>query len=237
MFPTFSLFPPSATFPKSTPFSKFMPFSKPTTSSKSTPFAVRLCAVAVAVAAAVLLAGAGAAAAAAPAAGRFHDGSFEYPRAPAGLFTPYFPGEDIGPWSVTLGAVDLIGAGTWQAAEGDQSVDLNGTSAVSQTFTTTPGTSYTVTYALAGNPTDADPAVKTGKVLVDGQNLQDFSFDVTGRTYAAMGYVKRRFTFVAGTSTTTLTFVSTTGPTAANGPVIDDVCFEPDPSCPRCSES
>ncbi|MFE0427322.1 choice-of-anchor C family protein, partial [Streptomyces sp. NPDC058953] len=163
------------------------------------------------------VAGSGASAAPPPVS-RFHDGSFEYPTAPAGLFTPYFPGQDIGPWSVTLGAVDLIGAGTWQAAEGDQSVDLNGTGAVSQTFTTTPGGTYTVTYALAGNPTGADPAVKTGRVLVDGQNVQDFSFDVTGKTYAAMGYVNRRFTFVAGAATTTIAFVSTTGPTAPNGP-------------------
>ncbi|QDY75169.1 choice-of-anchor C family protein [Streptomyces qinzhouensis] len=196
-------------------------------------------AFAAATAATALLAGAGAgveAAAAPPPVSRFHDGSFEYPRAPAGLFTPYFPGQDIGPWSVTLGAVDLIGAGTWQAAEGDQSVDLNGTGAVSQTFTTTPGSTYTVTYALAGNPTAADPAVKTGRVLVDGQDSQNFSFDVTGKTYAAMGYVTRRLSFVANASTTTVAFVSTTGPTAANGPVIDDVCIEREPSsCPSCT--
>ncbi|MFF3551948.1 choice-of-anchor C family protein [Streptomyces tsukubensis] len=179
--------------------------------------------------------GAGSATAAPPPVSRFHDGSFEYPRAPANLFTPYFPGQDIGPWSVTLGAVDLIGAGTWQAAEGEQSIDLNGISAVSQTFTTTPGTTYTVTYSLAGNPTNADPAVKTGKVLVDGQDFQNFSFDVTGKTYAAMGYVNRGFTFVANAATTTVAFVSTTGPTAANGPVIDNVCIEPRSSCPSCA--
>ncbi|MFE7130094.1 choice-of-anchor C family protein [Streptomyces sp. NPDC057638] len=200
-------------------------------------FSLRVPAAAIATAA--LLAGAGVssgAAASAPPANRFHDGSFEYPRAPANLFTPYFPGQDIGPWSVTLGAVDLIGAGTWQAAEGDQSIDLNGTSAVSQTFTTTPRAAYTVTYALAGNPTGATPAVKTGKVLIDGQEFQDFSFDVTGTTYAAMGYVRRQFTFVAGSAATTIAFVSTTGPTAPNGPVIDDVCIERKaPFCPSCS--
>ncbi|MER5766583.1 choice-of-anchor C family protein [Streptomyces sp. NPDC001985] len=197
---------------------------------------------AVAVAAAVLLSGAGTgsgAVASVPPVTRFHDGGFEYPRAPAGLFTPYFPGEDIGPWSVSRGAVDLIGAGTWQAAEGDQSVDLNGTGAVSQTFATAPGGTYTVTYALAGNPTDTDPAVKTGTVLVDGQNVQDFSFDVTGKTYTAMGYVTRRFTFVAGGPTTTLAFTSTTGAAAPNGPVIDDVCVEPRPPapCPSCASA
>ncbi|WP_326594645.1 DUF642 domain-containing protein [Streptomyces brevispora] len=43
-------------------------------------------------------------------------------------------------------------AGSWRAAEGDQSVDLSGVAAgaVSHTLTTVPGTKYTMTYALAG---------------------------------------------------------------------------------------
>ncbi|MEU5162708.1 choice-of-anchor C family protein [Streptomyces sp. NPDC020875] len=195
---------------------------------------LRLSAAAAAVTAAALLTGAGSVTTASAQSTRFHDGSFEYPTAPANLFTPYFPGQLIGPWQVTDGAVDLIGAGTWQAAEGDQSVDLNGTGAVSQTFTTTPGAGYTVTYALAGNPLDA-PALKTGKVLVDGQNVQDFSFDVTGKTYTAMGYVRRQLTFVATNPTTTLTFAGTTGPTAPNGAVIDDVRVERGTPCSSCA--
>ncbi|MFF8960264.1 choice-of-anchor C family protein [Streptomyces sp. NPDC014894] len=155
-------------------------------------------------------------------ASRFDDGSFEYPTAPANSFATIAGGQAIGPWKVTSGAVDLIGAGFWQAAEGDQSVDLNAGQAgsVAQTFTTIPGRTYTVTYALAANPAGG-PAVKTGKVLVDGQNFQDFSFDSTGKTFAAMGYVQRQVTFVAGASTTTLGFASTLS--GAYGPVIDDV--------------
>nr|WP_223182930.1 MULTISPECIES: choice-of-anchor C family protein [unclassified Streptomyces] len=158
----------------------------------------------------------------AAAVSRFDDGSFEYPTAPAHAFTTLVAGQSIGPWRVVSGSVDLIGAGFWQAAEGDQSVDLNGTQAgaVAQTFTTVAGRTYTVTYALASN-TAGGPAVKTGKVLIDGQDFQDFSFDSTGRTAAAMGYVQRQVTFVANAPTTTLGFAST-GPTA-HGPVIDDV--------------
>lgn len=154
---------------------------------------------------------------------RFDDGSFEYPVAPANSFQTVTAGQSIGPWQVTRGAVDLIGRGFWQAAEGDQSVDLNATGpgAVAQTFTTTPGQRYTVTYALAGNSAGG-PAVKTGRVLVDGQNFQDFSFDITGKTPTAMGYVRRQVTFVATGSSTTLAFVSTT-PSSAYGPVVDDV--------------
>ncbi|MFB6894477.1 choice-of-anchor C family protein [Kitasatospora sp. NPDC056327] len=153
---------------------------------------------------------------------RFDDGSFETPKAPANSFTGLTAGQSIGPWSVTAGSVDLIGAGFWQAAEGDQSLDLNGgnSGTVAQSFTTVPGTTYSVTYALAGNPAGG-PALRTGRVLIDGQNFQDFSFDVTGRTAAAMGYVGRQFGFVAQGTSTTLSFASTVA--GAYGPVIDNV--------------
>ncbi|KAK1178961.1 choice-of-anchor C family protein [Streptomyces sp. NBS 14/10] len=185
-----------------------------------------------------LLAASGTALAAAPAApataaaaavSRFDDGSFEYPTAPANAFSTLSSGQSIGPWKVTGGGVDLIGAGFWQAAEGDQSVDLNAVQpgAVAQTFSTVPGRKYTVTYSLASNP--GGPAVKTGKVLIDGQDFQDFSFNSTGKSHANMGYVTREVTFVANGSTTTLGFASTVG--GAYGPVIDDVQVE---TCRPC---
>ncbi|WP_392896236.1 choice-of-anchor C family protein [Streptomyces sp. LN699] len=183
--------------------------------------------------AALLSAGSGLALAApaAAAVSRFDDGSFEYPAAPVNAFTTVGAGQSIGPWKVTGGAVDLIGAGFWQAAEGDQSVDLNGSQpgAIAQTFATTAGQRYTVTYSLAANP-EGGPAVKTGRVLLDGQNIQDFSFDSTGRTRPAMGYVTRQVTFVAGAGSTTIGFASTVA--GAYGPVIDDVRVQ---SCCPCS--
>ncbi|MET8542158.1 choice-of-anchor C family protein [Kitasatospora sp. NPDC004799] len=156
------------------------------------------------------------------AAGRFDDGGFENPKAPANAFATLSAGQALGPWRVTAGSVDLTGAGFWQTAEGDQSVDLNGNAAgsIAQTFTTVPGTTYSVTYALAGNPAGPTP-VRTGVARIDGQDFQSFSFDVTGRTRAAMGYVGRQFTFVAQNASTTLGFTSTVA--GAYGPVIDDV--------------
>lgn len=141
----------------------------------------------------------------------FDDGSFEYPTVPANSYATFSAGQSIGPWLVTSGGVDLIHSGFWQAAEGNQSVDLNALQpgTVAQTFTTTPGTTYTVTYAVAGN-VDSGPTVKTGQVLVDGQVFQDFAFDITGKTKTNMGYVKRQVTFVASGTTTTLAFASTT---------------------------
>ncbi|WP_030057013.1 MULTISPECIES: choice-of-anchor C family protein [Streptomyces] len=153
---------------------------------------------------------------------RFDDGSFESPKAPANAFTEFNTGQVIGPWKVVGGSVDLTGAGFWQVAEGDQSLDLNGATSgtITQAFTTTPGTTYSVTYALAGNPAGGT-VLRTGRVTIDGQSFQDFTFDVTGKTRAAMGYVGRQFTFVAQNSSTTLGFASTVaGP---YGPVIDNV--------------
>ncbi|WP_149181545.1 choice-of-anchor C family protein [Streptomyces sp. TRM49041] len=164
----------------------------------------------------------------------FTNGSFETPTAPSNLFSTYFAGQTMGLWQVESGSVDLVDDGFWQAGEGEQSVDLNGGTAgtLSQTFTTEPGTKYTVTYSLAGNPAGA-PTVKTGEVRIDGQNFQDFTFNTAGKTYANMGYVTRQFTFVANRPSTKLTFASTSGPTAY-GPVIDDVKVK---GCSCCSNS
>ncbi|MFE7191474.1 choice-of-anchor C family protein [Kitasatospora sp. NPDC057595] len=191
------------------------------------------------IAAVAVLLVAGATAAAVPAQGadghralsRFDDGSFETPKAPANNFVELNAGQTIGPWTVIAGSADLTGAGFWQVAEGDQAVDLNGntTGTIAQSFTTVPGTLYSVTYALAGNPAGGNP-VRTGRALIDGQNFQDFSFDVTGKTKAAMGYVGRQFSFVAQNTTTTLSFASTVA--GAFGPVIDNVQVK---ECKPCS--
>jgi choice-of-anchor C domain-containing protein len=156
----------------------------------------------------------------------FGAGSFEAPQAPqapVGSFMTLSAGQSLGPWTVTEGSVDLIGARYWAASEGDQSLDLNGAEAgaVSQTFATTPGTLYTVSYSLGGNPDSAMPAVRTGTALVDGRDVQDFSFDVTGKTQLDMGYVTQQFTFLATRPASTLTLASTTN--GAYGPVIDNI--------------
>ena len=58
------------------------------------------------------------------------------------------------------GSIDLIG-GTWQAARGQQSVDLSGETAgaIYQDLPTVPGRRYRLRFALAGNPAGA-PADK-----------------------------------------------------------------------------
>ncbi|MEU5783415.1 DUF642 domain-containing protein [Micromonospora lupini] len=152
----------------------------------------------------------------------FADG-FENP-AIAGDFTEYAAGQQFGPWTVTTGTVGLTR--DWEAAEGDQSLDLNGFSpgAVARTLPTRLLTTYRVSYALAGNP-DNGPLVATGRVTANGQVIDSFSFDTTGHTPSAMGYVYRTTYFTNVLSATTvLQFASTTQD--AFGPVIDDVRVE-----------
>jgi choice-of-anchor C domain-containing protein len=165
-------------------------------------------------------------AAPASAATGFSDGSFETPVVASNTFVTIFPGQPLGPWTVTSGNVDLIGAGFWQAADGVQSLDLDGgqAGAVSQTFATSPLFAYEVSFALAGNPVDL-PVVKTGQVLVNGHVALNFSFDTTGKTEAHMGYVHREFAFQATGNATTIEFASTTA--GAFGAVIDDVEIQP----------
>jgi choice-of-anchor C domain-containing protein len=156
----------------------------------------------------------------------FSDGGFESPVVAPHTFVTIFAGQPLGAWTVTKGNVDLIGAGFWQAADGVQSLDLDGTQAgaVGQTFATSPLFAYEVSFALAGNPVDL-PLVKTGQVLVNGQVALNFSFDTTGKTEAKMGYVHREFVFQATGNATTLEFASTSA--GAFGPVIDDVEVQP----------
>ncbi|MFB6700873.1 DUF642 domain-containing protein [Streptomyces rubiginosohelvolus] len=132
-------------------------------------------------------------------------------------------GQTFGPWTVTSGSVDLVSDRFWDAAEGDQSVDLSGGApgSISQTVPALPLTTYVVTYKLAGN-TGAAPVVKTGEVRVNGVLIDDLTFDTTGRGPRDMGWEQRiaYFTTVLDTSAT-LTFTSTT--TGFHGPAVDDV--------------
>jgi choice-of-anchor C domain-containing protein len=158
----------------------------------------------------------------------FADGGFENPTVPANTFTRFGVGGTIGPWKVTDGTVDLVGTGFWQAAEGHQSLDLegDGPGTIEQPIPTRFGGCYTVTFSLAGNP-DGGPSIKRGFARVTQNGIghpttqKNFTFDTTGKTRANLGYVQERFRFRALTPTVTLSFASTTG--GGYGPVIDGV--------------
>jgi choice-of-anchor C domain-containing protein len=126
-------------------------------------------------------------------------------------------------WTVDSGSVDWIGT-YWPAAEGSMSIDLSGgeAGAISQTFDTTIGNTYTVTFALSGNPA-GDPAVKTLDVSATGGTVTSYSYDVTvaGNTLTDMKWTSASYTFLATSAVTMLSFVSTTE--GVFGPAIDNV--------------
>jgi len=114
-------------------------------------------------------------------------------------------------WSVVTGSVDYVGA-YWQAAHGSRSLDMaglyqNGT--IWQTFSSTPGQVYRVTFALAGNP-DIQPRTTTLRVWADNPNANfaDFYYTVNGQTKSSMGWMYVSWDFVASSSLTTLGFTS-----------------------------
>jgi len=82
----------------------------------------------------------------------------------------------LGSWLVTQGSIDLMDE-AWEASEGFRSLDLNGNEpgAISQTFKTTPGQKYKVSFDLAGNP-DGGTQIKKLRVTGAGQSA-NFSFD------------------------------------------------------------
>jgi choice-of-anchor C domain-containing protein len=189
-----------------------------------------ICAVALSVAAA---APAGSANAAPPAPQpMIANGGFENPPVPANAFIRYGTGSTIGPWRVTQGNVDLIGANFWQSADGRQSLDLEGSESgtVEQPLALRIGGCYTVAFALAGNP-DGAPTIKRGWAKVVQHTLshptvqKNFIFNTSGKTRTNMGYVPQRFRFRALAPSATLSVSSTTG--GGYGPVVDAITVTP----------
>jgi choice-of-anchor C domain-containing protein len=127
----------------------------------------------------------------------------------------------ISGWTVTSGDIDWIN-GLWTSEAGSRSLDLSGSSAgaISQTLTTTIGKKYVVSFYLAGNP-DGPPTVKTLTVSATGAVPMTVTFDITGHNDANMGWVLQRYSFVATSATTVLTFASGTAGNA--GPALDNV--------------
>jgi choice-of-anchor C domain-containing protein len=130
-------------------------------------------------------------------------------------------------WEVFNNPLDWIGY-LWPASDGTNSVDLDGsfTSGIRQTFATTPGQTYVVTFDMGGNLSGA-PVIKPLRVSADGQSAQ-FYVDTTG--YDAMIYVQKSWSFVADDASATLEFRSLTddpvenpGGVQAYGAVIDNV--------------
>jgi choice-of-anchor C domain-containing protein len=153
------------------------------------------------------------------------NGSFEdngtYADGGGGFQTLNAGDTSIDGWTVDSGSVDWIGA-YWTAEDGAMSIDLSGDDpgSLSQTFATTIGNTYTVSFALSGNPA-GEPAVKTLDVSATGGTPASYTYDTTGNDVTNMNWVQESYSFLATTASTTLSFISTTA--GAFGPALDNV--------------
>ena len=134
--------------------------------------------------------------------------------------------------------IDWLGPGgggpQWNASDGTHLVDLDGRDALNgglfQTFATTVGQHYTVSFDLSGNPGDAPgnglPRVKQVRVAV-GAFTQDYQFDSTGLTTVTLRWQPIAFLFIASAASETLSFTSLTPTANSYGPLIDNVSISP----------
>ena len=162
----------------------------------------------------------------------FSNGSFE--TGPAADIVLDAGSNAISGWTVTGADIDYTSY--WQAFAGTKSIDLNGFNAggIKQTFPTTAGATYVVTFALSGNPGDivqypngnASPSKKTLTVQADatGAPVGAYSYDTAEQANDLVNMkwiAPTTYSFKARSASTTLTFTSTTA--GSFGPAIDNV--------------
>ena len=167
-----------------------------------------------------ILVGLGATAAfvsAAPLFAQVDNGSFESPVVNGNFETK--TGTGIDDW-VIGGTVDHID-GYWQAADGAQSVDLNGTTlgSLSQDLSLAPSSGYVLSFYLAENP-DGPPDPKSLTVTITDTTLLPQIVTTAGitSTHDDMNWTQFLFPFTTGLSGLyTLTFASTSVGTPTAG--------------------
>ena len=141
------------------------------------------------------------------------NGSFEEGPDPTNGFLRFSAGSTaITDWTVTAETVDLTGP-IYRAFDGFSSLELDGATvasgSIAQTFETTIGERYLVSFDLTGN-VGRGPRIKTARVDVAGVS-QDFEYNSIGQSFATLEYTQHSFEFVATESKTTLQFSSLTG--------------------------
>jgi choice-of-anchor C domain-containing protein len=118
------------------------------------------------------------------------------------------------PGNVNLDYINYLG-GSWKAASGNRSLDLNGLRSLGTIYQTmtglTVGQAYQVRFAMAGNP-DLQPRYADLQVWVSAGGppyaSANFSFYVNGQDLNNMGWQYYTWNFTATSSTITLGFTS-----------------------------
>jgi choice-of-anchor C domain-containing protein len=137
-------------------------------------------------------------------------------------------GTGVTGWTVTTNNVDVVsGGGSNPAAfEGSQFLDLVGTGStggIAQSFATTVGQAYLLTFEYSNNPSNSPDAanVTVGSGENDGSLLSS-NVSHGGTTQANPNWTLFSEVFVANASTETLSFLETVGGNNA-GVFLDDV--------------
>jgi len=125
------------------------------------------------------------------------------------------PPDALPGWTVLLNGVDITNTSYLNAYNGSWSIDLNSfdTGGLAQSFPTLVGERYEVSFAMAGDPSPGEPSpgntlVVSMNVSVTGQSAQQFQYNSTGESTSDIQWDLHSFTFVATTTTTTLSFIS-----------------------------
>jgi len=154
------------------------------------------------------------------------NGSFEAPY--ISVDSTWGTGQSLAGWTVDSGTVNLVGS-YFQAADGRQSVDLNGDpgpGALHQDVATAAGVAYHVRFALAGHPAvssfaGCDHGVKQMSVEWNSTTIATLSFDTSAHSLGAMGWQYHDLDVVAQSASSRLRFVSRTP--GYCGAAVDDV--------------
>lgn len=139
-----------------------------------------------------------------------------------GLWVQFQSGNTEMPgWTVTQGNVDLVRT-EWTSFAGSQSVDLVGRAlgGLQQTFTTTPGSVYRLSFEYANNWFNGGGTASV-ELIGQGTIFTD-SVSHTNSTNANMNWLNYSTNFVANSNSTTLRFTALTS-SGDGGVVIDNV--------------
>ena len=147
------------------------------------------------------------------------NGGFESPVAVASIDGR----TSIAGWTASSGNFELITNAFWEPFAGNQSIDLNGTSVgtIYQDVATIAGTSYDLTFALAGNP--GTPENKTLNVIWGTDAARPFTFVQAGATRADMNWELVTIQGLLATGSTTRLVFQSTSPSSSSGPALDAV--------------
>jgi choice-of-anchor C domain-containing protein len=164
------------------------------------------------------------------------NGSFESPALASGEQVYTAASTSITGWTVATrsllnpGSIKQVASNVWPADTGKDSVDLSGTSpgGIYQLIPTTPGTVYTLTFALGGD-FNCGQSLKTLAVVWDGDIVFTPSFNDSSSSSSNMNWQQETVELEASDPTTKLEFADVTPDESACGAVIDSVVLTATP--------